>query len=390
MMTQTFRARTLADAQQAAYDALGVEVEVVTTRCVPRPGLRGLLGAKDVEIAVAPVPPSSAPPRRGPFAAAAYASEGSTPDVTALRAELRHELRSIQSMVLRTSGAAPSVESDIAALRAAVERLSEPDQPRSGPLGRILRQTGLEGKAAAALAQKLGKNGRAPSPEALRDALADLIQVTQSPLLESGPALIALVGPTGVGKTTTAAKLAARAIQDLNRSVTLISCDTIRVGAMQQIERFADLLEVRLVAARSGADLARAIVAADTDLVIVDTAGRGPRADSPERTLGAPGMENRGKTLRSRCVLLCLPAALRAADAAHFAKVFAATRPTALAITKLDETRTPAGLVHGAVATGLPVSLLGFGQRVPEDIAPATRGAILDYLLPRAAARRPT
>ena len=88
---------------------------------------------------------------------AAYASEGSAPaavDIAALRTELRHELRSIQGVVSRTSGAAPTVESEIAALRAAVERLSEPDQPRTGPLGRILRQTGLEGKAATALVKK--------------------------------------------------------------------------------------------------------------------------------------------------------------------------------------------------------------------------------------------
>jgi len=61
---------------------------------------------------------------------------------------------------------------------------------------------------------------------------------------------------------------------------------------------------------------------------------------------------------------------------------FATTRPTALAVTKLDETDAPAGIVHAVFATRLPVSTLCAGQRVPEDIAEATDGAIADYLFP--------
>jgi flagellar biosynthesis protein FlhF len=397
MMTQTFRGRTLDEARRAAHAALGPEAAVLTTRKVPRLGLGGLFGARDVEIAVAPPPASEPPPaasaRRGIFSAAAYGAEAgkaaAPADLTALRAELRSELRSIHGASARPPSVDLSIESEITALRVAVERFTEPEAPRTGALGRILRETGLEGKAALALAKALKKEGRAPSPEALRDAVADLIRAAPSPLNAEGPALVALVGPAGVGKTTTAGKLAAHAIHELSRTVTIISCDGVRVGAFEQIERFAELLGVTLVCARSAGELARAVAAATTDLVIVDTPGRSPRdLDSAERSLGASSLATRGKTPRSRSVLLCLPASLRADDAAHFARAFAPTRPTALAITKLDETRTPAGLVHGTAATSLPVSLLCFGQRVPEDIAPATSGAMLDYLLPKASTRQ--
>jgi flagellar biosynthesis protein FlhF len=73
-------------------------------------------------------------------------------------------------------------------------------------------------------------------------------------------------------------------------------------------------------------------------------------------------------------------------DAAAVAQSFAALEPTALAVTKLDETAAPSGLLHGPAASGLPVSVLCAGQRVPEHVAPATAGAILDYLVPRAGA----
>jgi flagellar biosynthesis GTPase FlhF len=118
----------------------------------------------------------------------------------------------------------------------------------------------------------------------------------------------------------------------------------------------------------------------------VDTAGRSPtRLDSPERALRALPGPRGGRT---RIVLLALPASVRADDAARFAREFALTRPTAMAVTKLDETVVPAGLVHGAFAAKLPISVLCFGQNVPDDIAPATTGAILDYLLPKGARRR--
>ena len=85
-----------------------------------------------------------------------------------------------------------------------------------------------------------------------------------------------------------------------------------------------------------------------------------------------------------------MPAATRAVDATRIVKSFAATAPTALAITKLDETDTPSGLVHAAFAAKLPLSVLCAGQRVPEDITAATMGGVLDAVVAkRQAQRRP-
>ena len=68
-------------------------------------------------------------------------------------------------------------------------------------------------------------------------------------------------------------------------------------------------------------------------------------------------------------------------------KTFSALDPTALVVTKLDETTAPSGLLHGSTASGLPVSVLCAGQEVPEHIAQATLAAILDQLVPRAGSR---
>ena len=136
------------------------------------------------------------------------------------------------------------------------------------------------------------------------------------------------------------------------------------------------------------ADLGRALANAATDLVIIDTAGHPPtKPDGVEAAIGnvRGASPSRGRWIRH--VLLCLPASVRAADAERFGRAFQPCGPTAIAVTKLDETCSPAGLLHGTAATRLPVSVLCFGQRVPEDIARATSGAILDQLVPPGGAR---
>lgn len=380
MTPQVFRGRTLHDAHSAASAVLGAGAVVLTTRRVKRPGISGwLLGAHDVEIAAAAPPPPEPEPSPLLRRPRAIFAAGVTAEIEDDR-ESPRDLRPPARPALSVS----AMEREIAALRGAVERLSDADLPRSGAVGRLLRETGIEGKAAEALIKALKGAGPAPAADAITDALASLIRVTAWPLAAPGPQVIALVGPSGVGKTTTAAKLAAHARLHLGKSVSFVTCDATRVGAFEQIERYAELLDVPVSRAGTAAEVSRAVASADADLVIVDTAGRGPGApDSPERALGKLGE----KTVRAPSVLLCLPAAVRAADAARFARSFACTRPTALAVTKLDETVTPAGLVHGVAAAEVPASVLCFGLRVPEDIAPATAGAVLDYLLPRRAGR---
>lgn len=251
----------------------------------------------------------------------------------------------------------------------------------------LLRARGIDGPAATALARALRDVAdEGALPDRLREALTGVVRVAPWPLAGGGRTLIALVGPAGVGKTTTIAKLAARARID-RRTVTLIACDGFRVGATEQLRRYASLMDARFESAGTRDELARCIEEADTDVVMVDTAGSAPKPGGVESLLAPDELAktDAGRDL-TRHLLLCVPAALRAQDAAAVAHAFAPLEPTALAVTKLDETAAPSGLLHGPTASGLPVSVLCAGQRVPEHVAPATAGAILDYLVPRAAA----
>jgi flagellar biosynthesis protein FlhF len=387
MTTQVFRGRTLAEAKKAASLALGPDAVVLTTRRVRRPGVSGLLGGVDVEIAAAAVPATEAGPAagKGPFASAAYV-RSQQPDsrdgLATLRSELRAEIRAMKVALSRTNEPSNELVAEILAMREALAQFAPP-AAKGDKASAVIRARGIEGGAVAAIARSMRatREGSAASlEERFRDAVAEVIGMSAFPLAGEGRTVIAAVGPAGVGKTTTIAKLATMA-RIGGKTVTLVTCDTFRVGGVEQLRRYADLLGVAFEVARSATELGTIVARAGTNVVLVDTSGREPAADAAERLLAAaPFKAKKEFEGFTRHVLLCVPASIRAVDTARVVKAFSATNPTALAMTKLDETDAPSGLVHAAFSSKLPISVLCAGQRVPEDIAPATTGAVLDAL----------
>ena len=406
MTTQVFRARTLQDARIAARVSLGKDAVILTTRDVKKTGIAGLLGGKEVEVAAAVVDmPEEEPvkarakvkrPANGVFADDAYIEEerrAPADPLTSLRAELRSEMRAMKVTIGRQSSApATSASSahvlqmaeELAAMRVAVEDLSLPFEAAVGTKKNdrhpsILKNTGIEGYAAAKINRSFRRAGADDSIEdTFREGLSSVVKFTAWPLADEGPAVIAMVGPTGVGKTTTLAKIAAYALGQ-GRSVTLVTCDTFRVGGIEQTRRYADLLDVPWVAVRDAGELAEAIAYARTDLVLVDTSGRSPDGAAAESLLSEAAFNDAAAEHGyHRHVLLCMTASVRASDAARIARSFSVADPTAVCVTKIDETDTPSGLVHAPHASRLPLSVLTAGQRVPEDLSPATMGAVFD------------
>lgn len=177
---------------------------------------------------------------------------------------------------------------------------------------------------------------------------------------------VAFVGPTGAGKTTTLAKIAARAQLDHGRRVSLITIDTYRIGAVPQLASYAEILGVPLLVAHTPAELARAVEETrDADIVYIDTVGRSP--------LGG-GVEGLGPFLDAAApdeVCLVLSATTRPADSLRAATSYGRLRPDRLCVTKLDETDDHSTVPLLSEATRLPLSWLGTGQGVPDDLEAA-------------------
>ena len=197
--------------------------------------------------------------------------------------------------------------------------------------------------------------------------LAEKIPLCDSDLAVSG-GRVAVVGPTGVGKTTSIAKIAARfVLRHGVHSLGLVSTDTYRIGAREQLLTFARILGAPMHVAENAREL-RAVL--DTlgakKLVLIDTAGmsqRDLRLANQFATLRVDGYQID--------TYLALSAAAHRDTMAEAMRVFAAANPKALILTKLDEASVLGPALSLAIRARLPVAYLSDGQRVPEDFHPA-------------------
>lgn len=212
------------------------------------------------------------------------------------------------------------------------------------------------------IARKIILNAR-ESGNSMENALKGSLQF-RDPL--SGKArVVALVGPTGVGKTTTLAKIAADLMLNRQRSVGMVTLDTFRVGAVAQLETYAKLLQVRLVVARSLSEVKAGLHSLNRcDFVLVDTVGSSPynrrQVNSTAGLLPVMGED--------REVILCMAANVRESEQHAIHRRFSVLNPTGLIFTKLDETVTYGGILNVAVKSGLPLTMYTDGQRVPENL----------------------
>jgi flagellar biosynthesis protein FlhF len=179
--------------------------------------------------------------------------------------------------------------------------------------------------------------------------------------------LVALVGPTGVGKTTTIAKLAANFRLRDKRRVGLITVDTYRIAAVEQLRTYADIIDLPMQVVATAGEMRQAVAGmSDLDLILLDTAGRSPKDEVNLQELAALVEQAEPDEVH-----LVLSSVANANVLARTAERFAEVGTTALVLTKLDEATGLGNLLPLLRKCELPLSYVTHGQNVPDDIAPA-------------------
>jgi len=189
--------------------------------------------------------------------------------------------------------------------------------------------------------------------------------------------VVALVGPTGVGKTTTIAKLAANFRLRDNHKVGLITVDTYRIAAVDQLRTYADIIDLPMEVVSTPREMRDAVCRlSHLDLILLDTAGRSPRDELKIQELRTMISEAGAEEVH-----LVLSATAGAQSLKKMARCFSEVGTTALTLTKLDEATGLGNLLPLLRGCELPLSYLTNGQNVPDDIQVADRQSLASVAL---------
>jgi flagellar biosynthesis protein FlhF len=193
-----------------------------------------------------------------------------------------------------------------------------------------------------------------------------------------GPRVLTFLGPTGVGKTTTLAKIAGKMkLSKADLKIGLLTLDTFRIAAVQQLQEYARIINAPLRVVNDRNQLEHALEEYhQKDLILIDTAGRSQRDEmqmAELREVLSPYQDFRN--------LLVLSATTKDGDLIEITKRFSQIPLSGVIFTKLDESTNYGSIFNHAIRFKLPLTYLTTGQNVPDDIEKATRDRLIDLLL---------
>ncbi len=399
---RTFRAPDSRSALAMVKAALGPDAIIIATREVSN----GLFKPKEIEVTAAipepqpqskaldtkawvigsPSPAAQVPPALQPkrataeYAAASKPAQLSSTELSQAIASATEQPSALNDELVRLRGAFEAMQREMKVLtrqhtEAALDLPGAATELYAHLLGRGVE----EALAKECLDQAIGtaKDARAEQLlPALRNAVSERLVAGRAPWLpDQRRRTIALVGPTGVGKTTTTAKIAAKAIMESKLKVALITIDTYRVGASEQVLKYGEIMSTPTFVARDRIELGRALErTANADLVLVDTAGRSVSeavARQAELLRTVEGMQ----------LYLVVSAGTGAREMAAAAERYRPMAPERLIVTKVDEAVGAGSVLSASVRIGRPIVAVADGQRVPEDLHGLSTTELVDLIV---------
>ena len=202
------------------------------------------------------------------------------------------------------------------------------------------------------------------------------VAVESDPFVNERPVIMAFVGTTGVGKTTTLAKLAARQVNQGKKSVGLITMDNYSIAANHQLETYAQIIGTPLETVANAGELKKAVKRfKDQDIILIDTPGINPRDQVQIRELKSCLAE-----ISSLKTQLIMSATTKEKDCIAIAEAFKEIGIHHILFTKIDESSIFGNIVNTLIRTNLPLSFLCGGRMVPDDIEAGTVQRLVDLL----------
>ena len=351
MKVKTFVANSVQEGMQLIKRELGPEAMIIHSRKVRQKGLLGFLTPPKVEIT----------------AAIDSNRNFSSDEAKVLPKQWENELGELKAMVAQL-----------------VSKQQKQELQADGIFSSYLqklRARGIEEKVAEAILIEAKKQYEANGT--LKEEVLDLI--VQKKMKEFLPTdklppkakIVVFTGPTGVGKTTTLAKLAAHLSLYQNKRVGMITIDTYRIGAVEQLRTYAEITDIPIEVVMTPKEIEQALEKlSGADIILVDTAGR-----SANNSLQVRELTTFINRLPQAVIFLVLSVTTKTEDLRLIVDKFRTTGYNRLIFTKLDETSSFGAIINTTYATGLPVTYITTGQNVPDDLEEADAEKLVQLIL---------
>jgi len=356
---------------------LGTNAVIMSQRKIRKPGIKGLFSKKIIEVTAAVENQANEP------------EENVVSSFEAIRKVVEHE-KEIKNNVLPKEIRNAQEKSEISINNSSVDLMSEmmkmktmiselasgtiTSDNKKSDIEKILEENDVDSEIIKNIIFKI-KNTELDMEEyeKLKIVLKEMIHVT-IPKLEGR---IVLVGPTGVGKTTTIAKLAGRLALVEKKKVGLITVDTYRIGAVEQLKTYADIMNISFKVVYNTNDMEKSIESmSECQVILIDTTGR-----SSKNRMQIAELRTFVEKADTENIHLVLSATTKNKDVKYIIEGYQILHYNSIIVTKLDETSTYGSILNILEIAQVPLSFVSTGQNVPDDIKELSADKIVSLIL---------